>query len=59
MLNYRVLSNRVIPYVGQKFNLTPLSQAVQVEVEKEVVKQEVIEYETETIEDPNLTIETH
>lgn len=56
LLNYRVLSNRAIPYVGQQFNLTPLSQSVQVEVEKEVVKQEVIEYETETIEDPNLPV---
>ena len=56
LLNYRVLSNRSIPYVGQQFNLTPLSQSVQVEVEKEVVKQEVIEYQTETIDDPNLPV---
>ena len=56
LLNYRVLSNQAIPYVGQKFNVTPMMQSVQIQVEKEVVKQEVIEYITETIEDPNLPV---
>lgn len=56
LLNYRTLSNHSIPYVGQKFNVTPISQSIKVEVEKEVVKQEVIEYTTETIEDPNLPV---
>ena len=40
LLNYRVLSNQAIPYVGQKFNVTPMMQSVQIQVEKEVVKQE-------------------
>lgn len=56
LLNYRVLSNQSIPYVGQQFNITPMMQQVQIQVEKEVVKQEVIEYTTETIEDNTLPV---
>lgn len=56
LLNYRVLTNQSIPYVGQKFNITPMIQSIQIQVEKEVVKQEVIEYITETIEDPTLPV---
>ena len=53
MLNYKTI-NHSIPYVGQPFNVTKLKEDVQVELEREVVKKEVIHYQTEIIEDPNL-----
>ena len=53
MLNYKTINN-TIPYVGQPFNITKLKGDVKVELEREVVKEEIINYQTEIIEDPNL-----
>ncbi|MGL4335896.1 MAG: peptidoglycan DD-metalloendopeptidase family protein [Turicibacter sp.] len=56
LLNYRVLGNQRIPYVGQAFNVSEMNQDIQIKVEKETVKEEIIAYTTETIEDPTLPV---
>lgn len=56
MLNYRVYGSQSIPYVGQEFNVSDVTEAVKITVENETVKEEIIEYVTETINDPNLPV---
>ena len=55
LLNYRRAHHK-IPYVGQSFNVTPIQDDVKILLKQNEVKEEVIAYRTEVIEDNELPV---